>query len=392
MGPPPVPPPPEPVPAAVADRLAGDRAAGDAATGGASRPGADSSDTAADTPDTAADTPQHGDNPPENPAESDNRAADSEGTAPGELAAAGAAGSSESDHGATSGAGAGAGDPGAAGDPADEALEDGPAAGDPVDEGPRLIPEEEYGREAATNAARDPITAQFRSRNPDVTPPEKRNWDVIRRHYVEGFRDREHAGAVIWPSLTDTAAHFKVPLATLRERSAGEGWVQQRADYQALVEDRRRRTKAQQLATQSTQLENRALESAQLGLQLIFARLGEIAQEVQANRANSVGEGRARSGIKADEQQKLAAAADLWHKIGLRAIGDPETHRVELTGPGGRPIEIAQELRRDDPDRLTGVLAVLQRAGLGDIFQSVPGEVVEDGGDDGAAPAIRARR
>lgn len=365
MGPPPVPPPPEP-PGPLAGRVTGGpaRAAGDTAQ--------ETPDTAADTADTAADTPENG-------AESD---VESFETVPGELetGAAGAGESSpKSDDGATSSPGA----PGAAGELDDD-------AGDAGEDPPRLLSEEEYGREAATNAARDPITGNFRSRNPDVTPPEQRNWDVIRRFYIEGHRDPNHAGAVVWPSLTETANHFKVPWATVRDYSRSEGWVQQRADYQALVEDRRRRTKAQQLATQATQLENRALESAQLGLQLIFARLGEIAQEAQANRAASVGEGRAKSGIKADEQQKLAAAADLWHKIGLRAIGDPETHRVELTGPGGRPIEIAQELRRDDPDRLTGVLAVLQRAGLGDIFRSVPGEVVDDGGEDGDAPALGA--
>jgi hypothetical protein len=206
------------------------------------------------------------------------------------------------------------------------------------------------------------------------------DWTAIRRRYVEGVRNGDE-GVTEWPSLDAVAEHFGAAPNRVREMSAKEGWRGQRAQWQAQLEATRRQAKAAAMSKEATALDGRALDAAKMGLQLAIARLAEIGQQAQRARSDA-GVGGAPAGvIDAQEQQRLAQAVDRWHKIGLRAVGDPETHRVEITGANGAPLEIAAELRRDDADRLAGVLGVLQQAGLGELFGTerpiVEGEVVE---------------
>jgi hypothetical protein len=218
------------------------------------------------------------------------------------------------------------------------------------------------------------------------------DWPAIRARYVEGVLDRDQ-GITLWPSLDECAAHFGVVPARVREKSASEGWVEQRARYQQRTEAVRQHARAAALSKKATELDGRALDSAKLGLQLCFARLTEIGQAQQRRRADTAGSpGAGGAAVDAQEQTRLAQAVDLWHKVGLRAVGDPETTRVEITGANGQPIEIAAELRRDDPHRITGVLAVLAQAGLGDLFggdEPDAASVVVSGGD-GRRAALEA--
>lgn len=201
-----------------------------------------------------------------------------------------------------------------------------------------------------------------------AAPPDRTyDWVQIKRRYVEGITDRD-AGVTTWPSLNEVAEHFGVVPSRVREKSGTQGWVEERRKFQAQVEATRRQAKAAASAKHAADLDGRALNAAQMGLQLCISRLAEIGQAAQRARSEAGVGGGGPVTIDAQEQQRLAQAVDLWHKIGLRAVGDPETHRVELTGANGQPIEIAAELRRDDPNRLVGVLGVLAQAGLGDLF------------------------
>lgn len=204
------------------------------------------------------------------------------------------------------------------------------------------------------------------------------DWPKIKARYVEGVKD-DTEGLVVWPSLAEVADHFGVIAVRVKERSSREGWVAQRSAYQAQVEATRQHAKAAAMSRESTQLDSTALTASKTGLQLCIAKLSEIGSAAQKARTAAGPGGGSGGVIDALEQQRLAAAVDLWYKIGLRAVGDPELHRLEITGANGAPIEIAAELRRDDPTRLAGVLGVLAQAGLGDLFaaQTVPGEVVE---------------
>lgn len=181
------------------------------------------------------------------------------------------------------------------------------------------------------------------------------DWPEIKRRYVEGVPHPDE-GITEWPSLDAVAEHFEVGANRVREKAAKEGWRAQRTQWQASLEATRQQAKISKMSKEVENLDSSALDAAKLGIGLVKARLAVIAEK------------RELEGIDALEQQRLAAAVDLWHRVGLRAVGDPETHRLEITGAGGAPLEIATELRRDDADRLSGVLAVLQQAGVGDLF------------------------
>lgn len=219
--------------------------------------------------------------------------------------------------------------------------------------------------------------------DPDwINGRQKWDWLAVKRRYVEGVYDNDRK-AHTFPSLTQVAEHFGIPSNRVREKSASDGWVGAREQYQAQLEVTRQQARAAALARSGLDLDDRALDVSKAGLQLVNVALQEQITAAQAARAATVGEGTPRSGIDSLKLQRLAAAAELFHKIGLRAVGDPETSRIEITGAGGRPIEM--ELHRDDPERLTGVLAVLGQAGLGDLFgvAGVGRPALGAGGSDG---------
>ena len=284
----------------------------------------------------------------------------------------------------------GSSQPGDAGDDdGDDAGDDAGAAADEVAQLPGETLADRDARLAALRAARAEAPGAAVTR-PDWRPGQaKYDWPTIKKRYVEGVYDTNNR-VHTWPSLAEVAAHFGLGQNRIREKSADEGWVEQRRQWQAQVEATRQQARAAALAKNGVALDDKAIDTAKLGLQLCYARLGEIAEQAQRRRAETAGTG-GQTGIDAQEQQRLAAAVDLWHKIGMRAIGDPESlTRIELTGAGGRPIEISQELTRDDPNRLTGVLAVLAQAGLGDIFGG-PADAARalerSGGADGGEPS-----
>lgn len=211
------------------------------------------------------------------------------------------------------------------------------------------------------------------------------DWPAIKRRYVEGVPLNDGSGLTEWPSLDAVAEHFGMPPQRIREKSSIEGWVGLRQKWQAQMEATRQQARANALAQAGTEVDKKALDASQLGLQLCLAVLGDRARAVQAQRTANNGQEGAHITMSALELSRLAQAVDLWHRIGLRAVGDPEVTRLEVTGAGGRPIEITSELKRDDPQRLAGVLAVLTQAGLGDLFGGADprGALEARRGDDG---------
>lgn len=206
-----------------------------------------------------------------------------------------------------------------------------------------------------------PHPSRFTAGNTVGAGPSRRyDWPAVKKHYVEGVK---HPDRHEWPTLDETARHFDIHPPRVRERSAAEGWRGERQQWMSQVEATRRQARAAALAKTGLDLDNKALDSSKLGLQLCYAELTMTAQAVQEARSS----GRPVR-LDALQQTRLAQAVDLWHRIGQRAIGDPEVYRLEVTGANGAPIEIAQELRRDDPERMAGVLGVLRAAGLGELF------------------------
>jgi len=210
------------------------------------------------------------------------------------------------------------------------------------------------------------------------------DWPALKRRYVEGIKGQGEE-ATVWPSLNEVAHHFGVTASRVREKAAQDGWAEQRKQWQAYMERTRQQARAAALAKSGVELDNRAIDASKAGLQLLYALLVDRTQQVQLARQGAGDAVGAVAGtLSALELQRIASAVDLFHKIGLRAVGDPEVTRLEITGTNGRPLEIGQELRRDDPDRMATVLAVLRQAGMGDIFGGV-------GGDVGGGPAALER-
>lgn len=204
----------------------------------------------------------------------------------------------------------------------------------------------------------------------------KYDWPTIRARYVEGYLDGEKQ---CWPTLTDVAEHFGANYQMVRERSGKEGWRERRAKWQAQMDAERQQLKAQRLAKEADELDTSALNVSKLGVGLVYARLQEIAQV-----ANDARKRQERTGINSRELDELARAADLLHRIGLRALGDPDSQRLEISGS----IDITHELRRDDPDRLAQVLSVLHAAGIDVGIEGADPE----GGEPWRAAAIEVGR
>jgi hypothetical protein len=224
------------------------------------------------------------------------------------------------------------------------------------------------------------------------------DWEAVRRAYVEGWPAKSQSGTqkvTFWPTLREVAERFGISDPYVREKSSKQGWTEQRRTWQAQLEAQHRQARAATMSKKATEVDSTALDAATMGLQLCLAALADIGQRAQQRRSETMGQPDIAPRIDALEQSRLAQAVDLWHKVGLRAVGDPETHRLEITGAGGGPIELAAELRRDDPDRIAGVLAVLAAADLGDV---IPGHVLDsyeaggDGRGDGVQEAAEAHR
>ena len=196
--------------------------------------------------------------------------------------------------------------------------------------------------------------------------PRRYDWAQIKARYVEGVPDGN--GSLLWPSLSEVADHFGAGVQRVKEKSSMERWVAQRTAYQNQIERTRQQARVARLTQEGAIVDDRALEAAKTGLQLCLVALTEKAQAAQRRRTETLGEAMS-SGIDALEMQRIASAIDAFHKIGLRATGAGDAvARVEIPRAAGANTDISTELRRDDPTRLAGVLAVLAEAGLGDRF------------------------
>lgn len=234
-----------------------------------------------------------------------------------------------------------------------------------------------------------------------LRPARSYDWESIKIRYVEGVTENDDKR---WPTLNEVADHFEVAHQRVKEVAAKQRWRDERGAFQAQVQRERRAARAREMVEQAVELDSRALSAAKMGLQLIAVRLNEIAKatrERQAQRQElerrilaalpiddftDLGE----PTVEAREMDTLARAADTWHRVGARALGEVPTMRTELSGPAGQPLEVAAtirgELARDDTRRLAGVLAVASRAGLLGILGPDGDDGVVDAdviGDDG---------
>lgn len=220
------------------------------------------------------------------------------------------------------------------------------------------------------------------------------DWPAIRARYVEGVVDPDDDthGRILWPSLKEVAEHFGAADQRVREKSAAEGWVEQRAKWQQQIERDRQEQRSKHLAKEAGDLDASALKAGKFGVTLVVARLAEIAEAQKARAGLPAVEKAYSTVIEARELEALGKAADLFHRIGLRAVGDPETQRMEITGANGQPLDLGSALRRDDPNRIAGVLSILAQAGIAGILDDEDEPLDVEGRELGDPPALEAGR
>lgn len=227
----------------------------------------------------------------------------------------------------------------------------------------------------------------------------KYNWPRLRMIYVEG--SVSDAGERTFPSMREVGVLEGVPEQRIRERAAKEGWTQERAAFQGRIERDRQERRNKELTQQAVELDTRALTVSKMGLQLIAARVGEVAKSLQkrnqelqrAEAENREPDLYGLDGVDAREMETLSRAAIGWHALAGKALGEVPTQRLELTGRGGGTLSIDHNVRaeitKDDPDRLAALVVAFNRAGLAGLAPQAlgPGSA---GGTDQEAPGHQA--
>lgn len=222
----------------------------------------------------------------------------------------------------------------------------------------------------------------------------KHDYVTAQKYYVEGMPTDpdEPDGDRDWPNLRVLSERLNIPYSRLRERSSRDRWTTLRNQHQQNVAQERQKERVKHLGKESIEFDNRGLDIAKIGLQLIGVRMGEIAAMVKASKANRddamqrlqngepVEKQELWSQIRADEMERLAKAAATLQDIGRKSLGTDVT-QVQVDGgvQVTHAISVAQELERDDPDRLAAFMAAADRAGLWEQLELAPGE---DGAED----------
>lgn len=223
----------------------------------------------------------------------------------------------------------------------------------------------------------------------------KYDWDSLRQQFVEGFPTNadEPDGARDWPNLRELSERTNVPYERIREWAAKERWTDLRLAHQTELVKARKLKRAETLGKESVEFDTRNLDLAKLGVRLVGSRMTEIARDAQAQAERRrqaeedmrnglpVDYSALRSAINSRELETLGKAAQMFQEIGMKALGT-DIERMEISGQINHDVQIeqtisvAQELERDDPDRLAAFLAAAQRAGL---FSEVTAGELETG-------------
>lgn len=175
-------------------------------------------------------------------------------------------------------------------------------------------------------------------------PRRRYDWPAIRARYVEGHPEGDRH---VWPTLAEVAEHFNVSQYRVREVSASERWPQLRASQSAELEAERRRARTRVIATTAAELDAAAASTADLGMRLTLSELDEMASDPAGP-------------IDTHRLLRLARAADRFFALGQRALGT----RLHDAGRVHAPDPVGDALRRDDPERLAAVLAILAELDL----------------------------
>jgi hypothetical protein len=202
---------------------------------------------------------------------------------------------------------------------------------------------------------------------------------------------------VLFPSMRGVAKAFGLPEMVVTERARDEDWVALQRIYRAQLNQRIGHIRSQKRLLDVERIDRRAYAVSRMGLKMVYDRLEMMSQTVE------VMDGEVNPVADYKEMESLARATAVWHQVGRRALGfpvdkvgvvheisgamagsevgmwelgdpevihvDPENYSAAVVGDGGvaaqledtRP-SVAEELSKDDSERLHGFLSVLGRA------------------------------
>lgn len=207
--------------------------------------------------------------------------------------------------------------------------------------------------------------------------PAKYPWEEVEAAFVQGIARSEDGMERTYLNLKDLAEHFDIPYQRVKERSASKRWTERRLQAQTELEQARQKARQRELVKGAIEFDEKALSVAKIGIGLIQSQLAQIAGGVRA--ANERREDALRrqangehvekwelySPINYREMEGLSRAAETFQNIGRRALGtDGEKLDINVEGNIEHAVSVSQELQRDDAERLAGMVAALERAGL----------------------------
>jgi hypothetical protein len=136
------------------------------------------------------------------------------------------------------------------------------------------------------------------------------DWTTIKREFVEGYPDKD--GKIICPTLEELHLRHGPSMSTMKKKSADDNWVQERNLYRTKIEHRVQEKKIEVLAGESANLDNKALNAADKGIEIGLKRLDD-------------------KDLSNHDYQKLSIAISNFHKMGKLALGE-ETEHTRTSG------------------------------------------------------------
>lgn len=213
------------------------------------------------------------------------------------------------------------------------------------------------------------------------------NWPYLEELYVEGVlnpdvRQRNYM------SIAEMSRTYDIQVSTLQLVAREEGWRDKRQAFQNHVVRVRQKRRIAAIARDSVGFDSKAFKAATRGLNLIHNRLGEIHIEMKHREQDGLHASEI-TPMNPAEMKALAQAADTWHDLGLKALGEIPTQRVELTGPDGGKLEVHHEMKPTevmetyDGDRLDQLYRAAEAAGVAPrrAIESSVAEGTDDAGE-----------
>lgn len=229
-------------------------------------------------------------------------------------------------------------------------------------------------------------------------PFKRHDYDAARAMYVE------QSGMDV--TLKDVAEALNINYTLLRRKSADEHWTAQRAEFQSKAAISMAKNRVRRLVKDGEAFDDRTLQAARVGQDLIAGRLAQLMQLFQAQQPGySSAVQRLKAGLPVSKEElygsfypkdltELARSLELFQKAGKLAIGIDITNfdRKELVdqaesaaNPDG-DVSIVEELRRPDMDRMAALIETMERMGVGLLGTDDMKEAEDDSSDVSAVP------